>query len=308
MTGYLLGAALILLVGFALWAQARATSEGDLLPDRPDLPYRAYTTQFDIECDGVDLRAVLQASGNNVDPGKKFSKPADAERIAQYRSAYEVGRTEASRFSLTDLSDHAIVLLIDQSGSLADQMAIAAGQVRACTEFLEHAGARVSVAGFTTVGWRGGQSRMKWLSDGKPGYPGRLCDLLHVTYSQFENPIRDDDLKPLYALGAMFENVDGEALRWASDKLATIEAARKMIVVVSDGAPVDDSTLSANGPLILERDLQLAISELESDPVLDLGSVGIDFDVSRYYSKASSFGSANEVARRITEIVQGFAR
>ncbi|MFL0356609.1 hypothetical protein ACI5KX_09010 [Erythrobacter sp. GH1-10] len=306
MAGYLLAVVIVLLSGLAIRDIAKSSKNTALLPDRPDLPYRAYTTHFDVECDGADLETVLKRSGNNITPTRKFDPGDTAHLIEKFGLARDKAIADASVVRLPDLSDHAVVLLVDQSGSLAEQMTTVAGQIQSSAERMEEAGARVLVAGFTTIGWHGGKSREAWSRAGRPGYPGRLCDLLHIIYSSFDERTEEHQLHPMFTLGAMFENVDGEALRWAAEKVAAARAVRKTIIVVSDGAPVDDSTLAANGPAILERDIRLAIEELESDPDVNLGAVGIDFDVSRYYSDASSFGSADEVTTKVLKTLQDF--
>ena len=275
--------------------------------DRPDLPYHAYTTAHDVVCAGGELQRVLEDSGSSIQPGRLFRDLTEAELRSGYFDAYRAAMSGSNEFKNGELRGLALVLLVDQSGSLADQMASVAGHVRACAERIEKAGASVLVAGFTTVGWRGGKSRREWSQSGRPQYPGRLCDLLHVIYSPFEERISEDNLRPMFSLGAMYENVDGEALRWARSQLAGIDAVQKVIVVVSDGAPVDDSTLSENGPAFLERDILSAINELENDEEMELGAVGIGFEVSRYYVNAATADPIEQLSPCVLGMVRQLA-
>ncbi|WP_298305323.1 hypothetical protein [uncultured Erythrobacter sp.] len=202
----------------------------------------------------------------------------------------------------SELRDTALFLLIDQSGSMAEQIFGIAGEIEAIHCHLTKHGNAVMVAGFTTLGWKGGQSRQEWHYAGRPAYPGRLCDLLHIIYHDFDEPSNSPQFKPWMHV-PLFENVDGEALRWAQEKLLSRPECRKVLIVVSDGAPVDDSTLQENGPLILERNLLGAIHELEAKPAVSLGAIGAGFDVARYYNCSRSVDYGKPITRAFTELL-----
>ena len=282
-------------------------SPGDMPPDREDIAYRPYTTEFDIVCTGAQLGEVLETTKNNVTPNRNFGPDGSERRLLEYAETYQLAAASTRDTSLPDLSDWAIMILVDQSGSLADKVAKVAGSVRAVAEQLEEASATVMIAGFTSVGWHGGQSRLKWFREGSPPYPGRLCDLLHVIYSPFETALSDRDLHPLFESGALFENVDGEALRWAVKEVHKTSPSRKAILVLSDGAPVDDSTLIVNGPNILDRDIQAAIREIEEDSGVCLVAVGVGFDVSRYYANSTFSDHVESIPAGALKLVRDLA-
>ena len=310
MTAELFGAvvtltAVCIMVAYVM--RSVSASTGKMSTDREDIAYRPYTTEFDIVCTGSELGEVLGTSSNNVTPTRSFEPDGNDTRLLEYAGTYQLGAASTKGAPLPDLSDWAIVVLVDQSGSLADKIAKVAGSVRAIAEQLEDASATVMIAGFTSVGWHGGQSRLKWFREGSPPYPGRLCDLLHVVYSPFETALSDRDLHPLFESGALFENVDGEALRWAVKEVQKASPSRKAILVLSDGAPVDDSTLIANGPNILDRDIQAAIRDIEADSAVCLAAVGISFDVSRYYTNSTVSDQVESIPIAALKLVRELA-
>jgi cobaltochelatase CobT len=160
---------------------------------------------------------------------------------------------------------------------------LAAAAADVAHDFLTLLGCSVEVLGFTTASWRGGQSRQRWLRRFRPRAPGRLCDLLHVVYRSAEDPVAAS-LTPMLRPGLLKENVDGEALLWAASRLRSASRARRVLLVMSDGAPVDDSTLSANDLSYLDRHLKSVVAELEASDDVRLAALGIGYDVSRYYS------------------------
>ena len=186
-------------------------------------------------------------------------------------------------------------------------MACVAGQAYGFAERLEKSGATTMVAGFTTFGWQGGKSRERWLFGGKPSHPGRLCDLLHIVYSPFDTDISKEDVRTIFSVGAMYENIDGEALRWAHAKLDDRPEGKKAILVVSDGVPMDDSTIRENGRLYLDRDLRAAIAEIEADNGIALGAVGVDFEIAGYYGEASVRVQPEGIAGGLMSLLQSFA-
>ena len=153
---------------------------------------------------------------------------------------------------------------------------------------LERCLIKTEILGFTTKAWKGGESREKWIRDGKPSNPGRLNDLRHIVYKSGDSAWRRSkkNLGLLLREGILKENVDGEALLWAYNRLKIRQEKRKILIVISDGAPVDDSTLSVNPGNYLEKNLREVIHQVENKKIVELIAIGIGHDVSRYYSKA----------------------
>tara|TARA_B110000196_G_scaffold116765_1_gene101429 strand:- start:274 stop:792 length:519 start_codon:yes stop_codon:yes gene_type:complete len=147
---------------------------------------------------------------------------------------------------------------------------------------------KTEILGFTTKAWKGGDSREKWIKDGKPSNPGRLNDLRHIIYKSADSPSRrsKQNLGLLLKEGILKENIDGEALLWANNRLKNRQEKRKVLVIISDGAPVDDSTLSVNPGNYLEKNLRETIKQIQDKKEIELIAIGIGHDVSRYYSKA----------------------
>ena len=278
----LLAAALIVLLGSAVW-RLRNSSAG-YASDPPSPFYHPFTTEFDRECKGAELLGVLERFGRDVRAASSIGASDPAERLQQFEDGHAAGLAEA--FPSADLSGTAICILVDQSGSMAATMPRLAGELLAACERLEQVGALTMLAGFTTVGWKGGRSRELWLRKGRPRYPGRLCDLLHIIYSDFGEPSAPALLAPLLAPAVFFENVDGEAIEWAEAQLQRQTAARRCLIVVSDGAPVDDSTLSANGPSFLWNHLESTIAGVIARGQIALGAVGIGHRVEGLYPTA----------------------
>ncbi len=185
--------------------------------------------------------------------------------------------------------DTIVSLLIDNSGSMRGRpitVAALCGDILSKT--LERCQIKTEILGFTTKAWKGGESREKWIKDGKPSNPGRLNDLRHIIYKSADSPSRRSkiNLGLLLREGILKENIDGEALLWANNRLKVRQEKRKILVVISDGAPVDDSTLSVNPGNYLEKNLKDIIKQIENKKEIELIAIGIGHDVSRYYSKA----------------------
>ena len=153
---------------------------------------------------------------------------------------------------------------------------------------LERCLIKTEILGFTTKAWKGGKSREKWIQKGKPANPGRLNDIRHIVYKSGDSPWRRSkkNLGLLLREGILKENVDGEALTWAFNRLSVRQEKRKVLIIISDGAPVDDSTLSVNPGNYLEKNLRDTIHSIESNSSIELVAIGIGHDVSRYYKKA----------------------
>ena len=189
----------------------------------------------------------------------------------------------------TEFKDTVVSLLIDNSGSMRGRpITVAALCSDILARTLERCLIKTEILGFTTKAWKGGRSREKWMNSGKPSNPGRLNDLRHIIYKSADSPWRRSkkNLGLLLREGILKENVDGEALLWAFNRLKTRHEKRKVLIIVSDGAPVDDSTLSVNSGNYLEKNLRNTIKNIEEAKEIDLIAIGIGHDVSRYYKKA----------------------
>jgi len=194
----------------------------------------------------------------------------------------------------TEFRDTVVTLLLDNSGSMRGRpIMVAAVCADILARTLERCGVKVEILGFTTKAWKGGQSREKWVRDGKPAHPGRLNDLRHIIYKAADNPWRRThrNLGLMMREGLLKENIDGEALQWAYSRLVNRPEQRKILMVISDGAPVDDSTLSVNSGHYLENHLRRVIEEIETAPrgsprSIELVAIGIGHDVTRYYRRA----------------------
>ncbi|MCE7886288.1 MAG: cobaltochelatase subunit CobT [Alphaproteobacteria bacterium PRO2] len=200
--------------------------------------------------------------------------------------------------------DTVVTLLIDNSGSMRGRpIAIAAMTTDIIARTLERCGVKVEILGFTTRQWKGGKSRDLWMQSGRPANPGRLNDIRHIIYKAADAPMRRTrrNLGLMLKEGLLKENIDGEALVWAYNRLAPRNEERKIMMVISDGAPVDDSTLSVNPPNYLEMDLRNVIRWIESESKVELTAIGIGHDVTRYYKKALTITDADELAKALAD-------
>jgi cobaltochelatase CobT len=204
----------------------------------------------------------------------------------------------------TDFRDTVVTLLLDNSGSMRGRpITVAATCADILARTLERCGVKVEILGFTTRAWKGGQSREAWLQAGKPANPGRLNDLRHIIYKAADAPWRRArrNLGLMMREGLLKENIDGEALTWAHARLIARPEQRKILMMISDGAPVDDSTLSVNAGNYLERHLRHVIEEIETRSPVELIAIGIGHDVTRYYRRAVTIVDAEELAGAMTE-------
>ncbi|MFN0025214.1 MAG: cobaltochelatase subunit CobT [Parvularculaceae bacterium] len=198
-----------------------------------------------------------------------------------------------------DFRDTVVTLLIDNSGSMRGRpISIAAICADILARTLERCSVKVEILGFTTRAWKGGQAREKWASAGRPANPGRLNDLRHIIYKAADTPWRRarNSLGLMMKEGLLKENIDGEALLWAHTRLAARTEARRILMVISDGAPVDDTTSSANGGAYLERHLREMIAEIEQRSPVELIAIGIGHDVTRYYKRAVTIVDVEQLA------------
>ena len=189
----------------------------------------------------------------------------------------------------TDFKDTLVTILIDNSGSMrGNPISVAAICADILARTLERCSVKVEVLGFTTKHWKGGSSREKWINSGKPKFPGRLNDLRHIIYKSADTPWRQskNNIGLMLKEGLLKENIDGEALRWTFSKMKRRKEERKILMVISDGAPVDDSTLSTNANDYLESDLKNTINSIEKFSSVELLAIGIGHDVTRYYNRA----------------------
>jgi cobaltochelatase CobT len=300
----------------------------------PPTDYKAFTVRFDeiveaIElCDEEELlrlRSFLdqQMSGlSNVVSrlANRLQRRLLAQQARSWDFDQEEGLLDAARLARvvtspghslsykierdTEFRDTVVSLLIDNSGSMRGRpIAIAAicGDILART--LERCGVATEILGFTTRGWKGGQSREAWLAAGRPANPGRLNDLRHIVYKRASEPYRRArrNLGLMMREGLLKENIDGEALLWAHNRLIARPEERRILMVISDGAPVDDSTASANGGTYLERHLRQVIEWIEQRSTVELIAIGIGHDVTRYYSRAVTIMDAEQLAGAIVE-------
>jgi cobaltochelatase CobT len=203
-----------------------------------------------------------------------------------------------------EFKDTVVTLLIDNSGSMRGRpISIAAISADILARTLERCGVKVEILGFTTRAWKGGQSREKWLQGGKPAQPGRLNDLRHIIYKKADEPMRRarKSLGLMMREGLLKENIDGEALLWAHARLLARAEERRILMVISDGAPVDDSTLSVNSAGYLEQHLRKVIDWIEKQSPVQLVAIGIGHDVTRYYKKAVTIMDVEQLGGTIIE-------
>jgi len=295
----------------------------------PETDYKAFTTRFDeiVEagelCDEEELgrlRAYLdqQMAGlQNVVArlANRLQRRLLAQQARSWDFDQEEGLLDAARLARvvvspghslsykierdTDFRDTVVSLLIDNSGSMRGRpIAIAAICGDILTRTLERCGVSTEILGFTTRGWKGGQSREAWLAAGRPPNPGRLNDLRHIIYKRADQAYRHSrrHLGLMMREGLLKENIDGEALLWAHNRLIARPEERRILMVISDGAPVDDSTASANGGSYLERHLRQVIDWIEKRSPVELIAIGIGHDVTRYYSRAVTIMDADQLA------------
>lgn len=198
-----------------------------------------------------------------------------------------------------EFRDTVVTILLDNSGSMRGRpIAIAALCADILTQTLERCGVKVEILGFTTRAWKGGKSRDLWIDNGRPPMPGRLNDIRHIVYKSADAPFRRvrKNLGLMLKEGILKENIDGEALVWAHNRLSRRSEQRKILMVISDGAPVDDSTLSVNPANVLELDLRHVIDWVERIRQVELTAIGIGHDVTRYYSRALTIADADQLA------------
>ncbi|MGZ3234822.1 MAG: cobaltochelatase subunit CobT [Croceibacterium sp.] len=313
-------------------------------PNRPwtDLPetfdYKVFTEEFDevVEatelCDFEELdrlRAYLDSQLTGLQGiVTRLANRLQRRLMAQQNRAWdfdqEEGLLDAARLARVIVSpghslsykierdqefkDTVVTLLIDNSGSMRGRpISIAAISADILARTLERCGVKVEILGFTTRAWKGGQSREKWLTEGKPPQPGRLNDLRHIIYKKADEPMRRarKSLGLMMREGLLKENIDGEALLWAHTRLLARTEDRRILMVISDGAPVDDSTLSVNNAGYLETHLRKVIDWIEKQSPVQLVAIGIGHDVTRYYKRAVTIMDVEQLGGTIIEQLAG---
>jgi cobaltochelatase CobT len=208
----------------------------------------------------------------------------------------------------TEFRDTCVTLLLDNSGSMRGRpISIAAICADVLARTLERCSVKVEILGFTTRAWKGGQSRERWLGAGRVQQPGRLNDLRHIIYKSADAPWRRarPNLGLMMKEGLLKENIDGEALEWAHRRMLARQEQRKILMVISDGAPVDDSTLSVNPANYLEKHLRDVIAMVEKRKAVELIAIGIGHDVTRYYNRAVTITDVEQLAGAMTEQLAG---
>ncbi|MEY4984866.1 MAG: cobaltochelatase subunit CobT [Pseudomonadota bacterium] len=303
-----------------------------------DPNYTVYTTDFDEEIRAEDLaepaelerlRAYLD---QQLEPLKgavsrlanKLQRRLQAQQNRSWLFDLEEGTLDAGRLARvvanpttplsfkqekdTEFRDTCVTLLLDNSGSMRGRpISIAAICADVLARTLERCSVKVEILGFTTRAWKGGQGRERWLAQGRPQGPGRLNDLRHIIYKGADAPWRRarPNLGLMMKEGLLKENIDGEALEWAHRRMLARPEARKILMVISDGAPVDDSTLSVNPANFLEKHLRDVIAMVERRRAVELIAIGIGHDVTRYYQRAVTITDVEQLAGAMTEQLAG---
>ena len=301
---------------------------------KKEIPYKIFTHKFDEEIKALDLcefdeldrlreyldQQLQHIQGAVTRLANKLQRKLLAQQNRSWEFDLEEGLLDVSKLTRViidptsplsfkmekdiEFKDTIVSLLIDNSGSMRGRpitIAAMCGDILART--LERCGVKTEILGFTTKAWKGGRSRELWLEEGKLPAPGRLNDLRHIIYKTADEPWRRSkrNLGLMLREGLLKENIDGEALDWAYKRLQTRTEQRKILMVISDGAPVDDSTLSVNAGNYLERHLKHMISKIEKDEAIELVAIGIGHDVNRYYKRAVTIVDAEQLGGAITE-------
>jgi len=299
-----------------------------------DPNYRVFSSDFDEEIRAEDLAEAVELErlraylDQQLEPLKgavsrlanKLQRRLQAQQNRSWEFDLEEGILDAGRLARvvaspttplsfkrekdTDFRDTVVTLLLDNSGSMRGRpISIAAICADVMARTLERCAVKVEILGFTTKAWKGGQSREKWLADGREVTPGRLNDLRHIIYKSADAPWRRtrNNLGLMMKEGLLKENIDGEALEWAYRRVVNRQEQRKVLMVISDGAPVDDSTLSVNPANYLEKHLRDVIAMVEKRKAVELVAIGIGHDVTRYYDRAVTITDVEQLAGAMTE-------
>ena len=303
-----------------------------------DPNYTVYATDFDEEIRAEDLAEVAELDrlraylDQQLEPLKgavsrlanKLQRRLQAQQNRSWEFDLEEGTLDAGRLARvvanpttplsfkvekdTEFRDTCVTLLLDNSGSMRGRpISIAAICADVLARTLERCSVKVEILGFTTRAWKGGQARERWLAAGREAHPGRLNDLRHIIYKSADAPWRRarPNLGLMMKEGLLKENIDGEALEWAHRRMVARREARKILMVISDGAPVDDSTLSVNPANYLEKHLRDVIAMVQRRKAVELIAIGIGHDVTRYYDRAVTITDVEQLAGAMTEQLAG---
>jgi len=290
--------------------------------------YKIFTNQFDVveSAEELENQEEIERLRKNLDQhltnlqnvvtklANKLQRQLLAKQNRSWEFDLEEGMLDASKLSRiiidpfhslsykiekeTEFKDTIVTLLIDNSGSMRGKpISVAAICADILSRTLERCSVKVEVLGFTTKNWKGGKSREKWNLENKPKNPGRLNDLRHIIYKAADKPWRQSkkNLGLMLKEGLLKENIDGEALLWAFKRITARKEERKILMVISDGAPVDDSTLSVNSGDYLEKHLKQTVKWIEENSNVEILAVGIGHDVTRYYKKAIKITDVQEL-------------
>ena len=293
-----------------------------------DLKYKFYTQEFDeiVNAEKLESDVELLKLRQNLDQqllslknfisklANKLQRKLLAKQNRSWDFDLEEGSLDTSKLTrviidpLNSLSfkkekdikfkDTLVTILIDNSGSMRGKpISVAAICADILSRTLERCSVKVEILGFTTKHWKGGQCRQKWADNHKPLFPGRLNDLRHIIYKSADTPWRQskNNMGLMLKEGLLKENIDGEALKWAYNKIIKRKEERKILMVISDGAPVDDSTLSTNTSDFLENNLKQTVKWIEKNSSVELLAIGIGHDVTRYYNKAIKIADVQDL-------------
>jgi len=293
-----------------------------------DLKYKTYTEEFDeiIKAEDLENKEELNRLRKNLDQqllqlknfisklANKLQRKLLAKQNRSWNFDLEEGLLDTSRLTRVimdpfnslsfkkekdmEFKDTIVTILIDNSGSMRGKpISVAAICADILARTLERCSVKVEILGFTTKHWKGGSSREKWMKNDKPNLPGRLNDLRHIIYKSADMPWRQakNNMGLMLKEGLLKENIDGEALKWAYNKMSKRKEERKILMIISDGAPVDDSTLSTNSSDYLETNLKNVVKWIENKTNIELLAIGIGHDVTRYYNQAIKIADVQDL-------------
>ncbi len=307
-----------------------------------DIKYKVFTNEFDeiIKAEDLENEEELERLRKNLDQqllqlknfisklANKLQRKLLAKQNRSWSFDLEEGLLDSSKLTRiimdpfnslsfkkekdTDFKDTLVTILIDNSGSMRGKpISVAAICADILSRTLERCSVKVEILGFTTKHWKGGLSREKWMKNGKPSFPGRLNDLRHIVYKSADTPWRQarKNIGLMLKEGLLKENIDGEALKWAHSKISKRREDRKILMVISDGAPVDDSTLSTNSSDYLENNLKNTVNWIQKKSDVELLAIGIGHDVTRYYKKAIKITDVQDLGdvmiNQLTDLFSG---
>lgn len=277
------------------------------VPLDPSKPYRVFCRDFDVVVESEQLDAALGLARNSMTEARL----AEVERsLAAKRQRHETAvlDTAARIRSATGrdvLDDTVVSLLVDHSGSMRGQSMLSAAEaVMTASDLLDSLGARQEVLGFTTVRWKGGRSYEQWLESGQPPYPGRLNDVLHIIYCSAGQKPQARHYATMQREELLKENLDGEAIEWAASRLRTRAEARKCMIMISDGVPVDDWTLFYNGLEYLANHLHSVVQEIAQAGDIQLAAIGIGHAVDRYFERSITVTSPDHVGAAVLQLIE----